>query len=376
MPASSDPTTGLRTPGRRGALVAALGLLAALAGPILSAGPALAAPPAAPGTVKLGNPTPRPALRTFADLRAASRPRELALRAAHAPKRSISPSAPLFGATTTYYALATDDAGGALVRFRTDGKAHVSRRTVLTPSSPDSVVVPSSAHGSTVVAMKAADDGMNVVTIDGSGHLRQLTNDGHSSYGLLTPTHRVLFVTSNDRGESNGLAEIDLAGGSRRSVFRETDPDAVLSLPTLSANGRTVYIVRNVFDRAGQPQSYLLSIDVRTGRASSRPLPGMNYVVSMSASPDGRALGFVGYRAADNAFARWIGFRAEADVIPTVGGSARRVAWVQEPFVVFSRGGSRLVVGDGTRLESVALVGGKHDPMYGTEGLSLPVLAR
>jgi Tol biopolymer transport system component len=300
----------------------------------------------------------------------------LALRAAYAPKRHISSSAPLFGATTTYYALATDDSGGALVRFRTDGRAHVSRRAVVTPSSYESVVVPSSARGSTVVAMKVAEDGMNVVTVDGAGRIKQLTKDGHSSHGLLTPARRVLFVTTNERGESSGLAEMDLSGRGRRSVFRETNPDAVLSLPTLSASGRTAFLVRNVFDPAGQPQSYLLSIDVRTGRLTSRPLPGMNYVVSTSTSPDGRSLGFVGYRAADNVFARSLGFRAEADVIPVVGGNARRVAWVQEPFVVFSRGGSRLIVGNGTRLESVALVGGKVDPMYGTEGLSLPVLVR
>lgn len=376
MPVSSPPTVSPRIRTRRGALVASLGLLLSLAAPVLSAGPAGAAPPPVPGPVKLGSPAPPSAIHTFAELRAASRPRELALRAASKPQLKISNSAPLFGATTTYFALATDDSGGALVRFCTDGKAHVSRRTVVTASSYESVVVPTSAHGSTVLAVRAADDGTNVVSIDGAGRIRQLTTDGHSSNGLLTPAHQVLFVTTNDRGESSGLAEMDLAGRGRRTVFRETDPDAALSLPTLSANGRTAFLVRNVFDRAGQPQSYLLSIDIRTGRATSRPLPGMNYVVSMSTSPDGRSLGFVGYRAADNFFARWFGFRAEADVVPVVGGTARRVAWVQEPFVVFSPGGSRLVVGNGTRLESVALVGGKHDPMFGTEGLSLPVLVR
>lgn len=378
MPVTNLPTVGPRIRTRRGTLVAALALLATVAAPVLSAGAADAAPPpaSAPAPVRLGNPAPRPVLHTFADLRAASRPRDLALHAARSPEPKVSSSAPLFGATTTYYALATDDSGGALVRFRTDGRAHVSRRAVLTASASDSVVVPSSARGSMVVGMKAADDGMNVVTVDGTGRVRQLTKDGHSSYGLLTPARKVLFVTSNERGESAGLAEMDLAGRGRRVVFRETDPDAVLSLPTLSANGRTAFLVRNVFDHAGQPQAYLLSIDIRTGRSTSRPLPGMNYVVSLTTSPDGRSLGFVGYRAADNQYARWIGFRAEADVIPVVGGTSHRVAWVQEPFVVFSRGGSRLIVGNGTRLESVSLDGSKHDPMYGTEGLSLPVLVR
>ena len=43
---------------------------------------------------------------------------------------------------------------------------------------------------------------------------------------------------------------------------------------------------------------------------------------------------------------------------------------------MFSRGSSRLVVGTDNRLVSVAVFGPQRDPLFGTEGLSLPVLAR
>jgi hypothetical protein len=247
---------------------------------------------------------------------------------------------------------------------------------VLAAGSLDSVVAPTSAAGSAVVAVEASPFGQNVATVDGRGRVHRLTNDGRSSFGLLTPNRRVIFVTSDDNGEADGLAEVDLNGRGRRTVFREHDRDAVLSLPALSPNGRTAYLVRNVFDRAGLPQSSLLTLDVATGRTTSRPLPGVNYVVSVAANPTGRDLALIGYRAADNVYARWIGFRAEADVIGTRSGSPRRVAWVQGPTAVFSRGGSRLVVGADDRLVSVAVNSSHRDPLFGTEGLSLPVLAR
>jgi hypothetical protein len=287
-----------------------------------------------------------------------------------------SSGAVLRGATTTYYALASTGGGAEVVRFRTDGRAHVSGRSVVSPSNPEDVLAPTSAFGGTVIAMQAGLTGLNVVSIDGRGRVRRLTNDGRSSYGMLTPNRHVVFVTTDGGGETDGLDEVDATGGHRRTIFHETDPDAVLSLPALSPSGRTAYLVRNVFDRLGQPRSFLLTIDVRSGRVSSRPLPGITFVVSMAASSNGRDLAFVGYRAADNLYARWIGFRAEADVLPVAGGPLRRVSWVQDPFLVFSRGGSRLIVGADSRLVSVGVTTPTRDPMFGTEGLTLPVLAR
>ncbi len=365
---------------RRRGVVGALALAAALPGLLGGGSAALAAPAAKPAVL----PRPAAVLLTpgtpaghgFADVRAAARPGALALRSAQRARQAAGPASRLFGATRTYYALEPDGFGASLVRFNTDGRAHVSRRTVLTPADPGTVVAPTSAVGGTLIAMEAGPYGQNVVSVDSRGRRKRLTNDGFSAFGLLTPSRRVVYVTLTDSGEVNGLAQVDLAGRGKRVIFRERDRDAVLSLPALSASGRTAYLVRNVFDRRGLPQSSLLTIDVASGRTKSRPLPGLNYVVSVAVSPNGRDLAVVGYRAADNIYARWIGFRAEADVLGTSSGSPRRVAWVQDPFVVFSRGSSRLVVGADNRLVSVAVSGPHRDQMYGTEGLSLPVLAR
>jgi predicted nicotinamide N-methyase len=377
----SLPPTRLRSttsqPDRRAArlrtLVGLAGVMLAASAPGWGATAQAASGP--PHPIQLG-PVNLPHARDFADIRAAARPGNLALQAAHRPAVRVGPALRLLGATTTYYALQPNGTGAALVRFRTDGRAHVSGRTVLSLGSPDSVVAPTSAVGGVLVATEASPLGQNVVAVDAHGRIRRLTSDGRSSFGLLTPAKRIVFVTSDSNGEAEGLAQVDLNGGGRRTVFREHDPDAVLSLPALSPNGRTAYLVRNVFDRQGLPQSSLLTIDIATGRTATRALPGMNYVVSMAASSTGRELAFVGYRAADNVFAKWIGFRAEADVIGTSSGAARRVAWVQDPVAVFSRGGSRLVVSADDRLVSVGVTTSHRDPLFGTEGLSLPVLAR
>ncbi|HSP37976.1 MAG TPA: hypothetical protein VLR26_09490 [Frankiaceae bacterium] len=374
MTTGAPQPAGRRSPRRHGVVLGLLGASMILTTPGL-AGAATAAA-AAPPRLAFGSGA-APSARAYADLRAAMRPGVLALQAAHGRLSAASRSAPVFATTTTYYALQPDDSGGAtLVRFRTDGRAHVRSRHVVAPGSPEGVTAPTSAVGGTLLAMQAGYAGQNIVVVDRNGRSRRLTNDGRSSYGMLTPDRRVVFVTNNAQGEADGLAEVDLVGHHRRLVFHENDRDAVLSLPALSPSGRTAYLVRNVFDRRGLPQSTLLTIDVRTGRSSSRPLPGVNYVASVSASGTGRQLAFVGYRAADNQYVRSFGFRAEADVIPVVGGTARRVSWVSQPFVVFSRGGSRLIVGTRDRLVSVGVSSSARDELYGTEGLSLPVLAR
>jgi hypothetical protein len=367
---------GRRSLDRRGAVLGVLGV-ALMANVLMVGAPGLlgTAAATAPSRIALGAGSD-PSAGAYAELRASMRPGVLALQAAHDRPSMAFRSAPVFGATTTYYALQPDSFGSAqLVRFRTDGRAHVSGRTVVAPGSPEGVTAPTSAVGGTLVAMEAGYDGQNIVTVDSRGRSHRLTNDGRSSYGLLTPNRHVVFVTNDEDGEADGLAEVDLSGHGRRVVFHENDRDAVLSLPALSPSGRTAYLVRNV-DRRGLPQSSLLTIDVRTGRSSSRPLPGINYVASVAASGNGRELAFVGYRAADNQWARVFGFRAEADVIPVAGGVARRVGWVNQPFAVFSRGGSRLIVGTQGRLVSVGVSSTASDQMYGTEGLSLPVLAR
>jgi hypothetical protein len=285
-------------------------------------------------------------------------------------------SGPLAGSTTTYFALQPAEYGAAqAVRFCTDGRAHVSSRSVIVPSSSDTVVAPSSALGWTLVATEVGYAGQNVVTVDRGG-LTPLTSDGRSSFGMITPSRRVVFVTNSANGYADGLAEVSLSGRGRRVIFHESDPNAVLSLPALSASGRTAYLVRNVFDRRGLPQSSLLSIDVRSGRITNRALPGINYVTAVAAAGNGRELAFVGYRLADNLFGRYLGMRAEADVVPVAGGTPRRVAWVDQPSLVFSRGGSRLIVGSAGRLVSVGVSSPALNPLYGTEGLSLPVLVR
>lgn len=380
VPPPAGRRRGVRTRARCGVVLGALGVLVGVTGPSLLAAPALATatpvPRAASSRIAFGDGGSA-AARAFAALRAASRPGTLALQAARRHPVPVSRSAPITGATTTYFALQPESYGSSdVVRFHTDGHAHVSSRSVIVPASSGTVLVPTSALGRTLVAMQVGDDGQDVVTIDGSGRTHPLTSDGHSSFGMVSPGQRVVFVTTNDRGEADGLAEIDLNGRGRRTLFHETDRDAVLSLPALSPSGRTAYVVRNVFDRQGLPQSSLLAVDVRTGRVSSRPLPGINYVTSVAASPNGRELAFVGYRAADNILGRWLGYRAEADVLPAVGGTARRVAWVDQTSVLFSRGGSRLVVGADGRLVSVGVTSPARDPLYGTEGLTLPVLAR
>lgn len=374
------PSPAGRRPGpRRGVVVGALCALVTLAMPGLFAAPASAA--AAPASLAAPAGVLReaatPAARAFAALRAASQPRAIALQAAGRRPVAALRSTPVSGATTTYFALQPDEFGAATaVRFQTDGHAHVSRRSVLVPSSSDTIVVPTSAQGWTVVATEVGYGGQNVTMVDGAGRTHRITSDGRSSFGLLTPGQQVVFVTNNDRGEADGLAETDLTGRRRHVIYHESDRDAVLSLPALSPSGRTAYLVRNTFDLRGLPQSTLLSIDVRTGHVSRRALPGINYVSALAASGNGRDLGFVGYRFADNPYGKWLGFRAEADVLPLVGGSARRVAWVDQPALVFSRGGSRLIVGADGRLVSVSVTSAKRDPLFGTEGLSLPVLAR
>jgi hypothetical protein len=313
--------------------------------------------------------------RGFAAVRAAARPSEL-LRASLRRPAVRGGSSRLYGSTTTYYALQPNDYGSSLIRFRTDGRAHVSSRTVLATSAAEDVLAPTSSVGGTLIAVQADPFGENVVTVDSRGRRRQLTSDGHASFGLISPSRRVMFVTTNYNGEADGLAEIDFNGRNRRTIYHERDINAVLSLPAMSPSGRTAYLVRNVFDRSGLPQSSLISIDVRTGRTTSRPLPGLNYVSSVTASPNGRSLALVGYRAADNQYARAFGFRGEADVLGVSSGAARRVAWVDQAFTVFSRGSSRLVVGADNRLVSVAVASSHRDPLFGTEGLALPVLAR
>lgn len=382
MPAA-DTLPSVRPSRRRTRVRGVVGaLLVASAVPAFVGGEASALASPAPKPVVGSRPpavlltSGTPAARGFADVRAAARPAMLALRSAQKARYTIAAPSRLFGATTTYYALQPDGSGASLVRFNTDGKAHVSRRTVLTPAEAGTVVAPTSSRDGTLLAMEAGPDGSNVVSVDSRGRLQRLTTDGLASFGLLTPSKRVVYVTLAGNGEVNGLAQVDLSGRNRRVVFREGDRDAVLSLPALSPSGRTAYLVRNVFDRQGLPQSTLLTVDVASGRVTSRALPGLNYVVSVTASSNGRDLALVGYRAADNQFAKRVGFRAEADIIGATSGKPRRVAWVQDPFVVFSRGNSRLVVGADDRLVSVAVSGSQRDPLYGTEGLSLPVLAR
>jgi hypothetical protein len=372
VPTAESPATERPAPptSRLRSAAAVLGIALAAVAPGLLPSSAAASPSA--GRVVLGSPS----ARSFADIRAAARPGVLALSTAHQARVPAPAPAPMFGATTTYYALQPDGGTSALVRFRTDGRAHVSRRTVLSPASSEVVVAPTSAVGGVLVGTEASPTGQDVVTVDARGQLRRLTTDGHSAVGLLTEGRRVVYVTLSADGEANGLASVDLAGHGRRAILHEADRDAVLSLPALSRSGRTVFLVRNVFARSGLPQSSLLSVDVATGRVTSRALPGMNYVVSVATSPNGRELAFVGYRAADNTYARWLGFRAEADVVGIASGLPRRVSWVDDPSVVFSRGGSRLIVSLGGRLASVGVDTPRSDPLFGTEGLALPVLAR
>jgi hypothetical protein len=366
---------GRRSGNRRGVVLGAFGALVTFAVPGLFTAPASAAP-APPSVVAYGDAS-APAGRAFAALRAASRPGFLALEAAHRAPVAAWRSGPIIGSSTTYFALQPAEFGAAqAIRFRTDGHAHVSKRDVIVPSSSDTVVVPTSAMGWNLVAMEVGYAGQNVVTVDGRAGTHRLTSDGHSSFGMLTPSRRVVFVTNDDNGAADGLAEVDLYGRGRRTIFHETDRNAVLSLPALSPSGRTAYLVRNTFDRRGLPQSSLLTVDVRTGHVSSRSLPGINYVTSVAASGNGRDLAFVGYRFSDNLYGKWLGFRAEADVLPVVGGTSRRVSWVDQPSLVFSRGGSRLIVGTGGRLVSVGVSSTARDQLYGTEGLSLPVLVR
>ena len=142
---------------------------------------------------------------------------------------SAAPPTRLFGATTTYYALQPDGFGASLVRFNTDGKAHVSRRTVLTPADPGTVIAPTSSIGGTLVAMEA-------------GHVRPERRVG----GLAGPAQaaddgRVLVLRAADASAAGRVRDADrFRRGERAGAGRPVRPRASHDLPGTGPGRRPV----------------------------------------------------------------------------------------------------------------------------------------